>query len=109
MAFDDHPHQLNLKRKTSPKGKSYNYSPLVFDRHGHRIWKWDAYFTGVSNNPEDMRKRDVWELAEYLDERRKAAEQANKKKNTARETRLERIDIEATKQGDLRKYPGLNN
>lgn len=62
--------KLELKRKNTVKGRRFSDIPYIRDRRGRVIYKWDAHYAGMS--PRDLMLNDVWELAEYLDERRKA-------------------------------------
>lgn len=68
MAFH-HPQKLALRKSRSVKGAKFSDLPLIRDRRGRRIYKWDAFYSDCGD-PSDRRKRDIWELAEVLDARR---------------------------------------
>ncbi len=69
MAFK-HPHKLELKRTQPQEEKTFSEEPFVRDRRGRKIYRWDAFLSDCAD-PLEHRKRDVWSLAERLDERRK--------------------------------------
>ncbi len=97
MAFD-HPHQLNLKRRTTMAGRSLSDLPIVRDRRGRIIYKWDAYYSDC-DDPLDQRRRDIWELAEALDAERLRSEAAQATIAQARQRRLDAIEIDPAELG----------
>ncbi len=108
MAFD-HPHQLNLKRSGTTAGRSFSDLPIIRDHRGRTIYRWDAYFITVSNDPMEMRKRDVWELAECLDAERVRAEAIRGDNIEARERRLAAIVIDPDERDGDRFTSAIGN
>ncbi|MCC8164603.1 MAG: hypothetical protein LIQ31_00275 [Planctomycetes bacterium] len=97
MAFD-HPHKLTLKRRRTTAGCCFSDLPIVRDRRGRIIYKWDAYYSDC-DDPRDQRKRDVWELAEVLDADRLRAAEAREITSEARQRRLDAIHIDPAEKG----------
>lgn len=98
MSFD-HPHQLNLKRRTTMAGRSLSDLPIVRDRRGRIIYKWDAYYSDC-DDPLDTRRRDIWELAEIVDAERLRASAAEAAIAEARQRRLDAIEIDPAERGN---------
>ncbi|MCD7897418.1 MAG: hypothetical protein LUG50_12220 [Planctomycetaceae bacterium] len=97
MAFD-HPHQLTLKRRRTTAGSCFSDLPIVRDRRGRIIYKWDAYYSDC-DDPRDQQKRDVWELAEVLNSERRRTAEARETNTEARQRRLDAIHIAPTVKG----------
>lgn len=99
MAFE-HPHQLTLKRRHQQKGKSCRELPMHKDRRGRTYYRWDAYFVGSMNDPDSPRKLDVWELAEYLDVRRREIAAAEDRRKSKHRLKLAQVKIEESGHGE---------
>lgn len=91
---------MRLRRSAEAQTNNYATLPYVTTRRGRVIYRWDAYFATVLDDPMEVRKRDVWELAEILDAERVRAEAIRRRNAEARERHLAAIEIDPAGIGD---------
>lgn len=90
MAFN-HPHKLDIKRTHKHEGEKFSDVPYIRDRRGRIVYRWDAFYSDCSNT-FDQRKRNIWDLVECLDERRKRRQLAKAGIARKEKVRLDRLE-----------------
>ncbi len=87
--------RAELKRTASQAGKKFSDDPFILDKRGRKIYRWDTFFSDCAD-PLDLRKRDVWDLAERLDEQPKRGRHTQAqiaKKEKERQALLDKIAV----------------